>query len=122
MAGGANGAFLTAAMLGILASMALLLARAFKGPAVFDRILAVNSFGTKTVLLIAVLNFLTGRPEFLDLALVYALMNFIATIAVLRFTRYGDLTLIDADEDELERLDHALEDMEETEHQASRSR
>ena len=113
MAGGANGAFLTAAMLGILASMALLLVRAFKGPAVFDRILAVNSFGTKTVLLIAVLNFLTGRPEFLDLALVYALMNFIATIAVLRFTRYGDLTLIDADEDELERLDHALEEMEE---------
>ncbi len=113
MVGGANGGFLTAAMLAILVAMALVLVRALKGPAVFDRILAVNSFGTKTVLLIAVLNFLTGRPEFLDLALVYALMNFIATIAVLRFTRYGDLTLIDADEDELERLEHALEEMEE---------
>ena len=113
MVGGWNGAFLAAAMLAILASMALILVRAFKGPEVFDRILAVNAFGTKTVLLIAVLNFLTGRPEFLDLALVYALMNFIATIAVLRFTRYGDLTLIDADEDELERLEHRLEEMEE---------
>ena len=113
MVGGVNGGFLAAAMLAILAAMALVLVRAFRGPEVFDRILAVNSFGTKTVLLIAVLNFLTGRPEFLDLALVYALMNFIATIAVLRFSRYGDLTLIDADEDEMERLEHTLEEMEE---------
>ena len=55
----------------------------------YDRILAVNMFGTKTVLLIAVFGFLTGRPDFLDLALLYALMNFIGVIAVLRFSRYG---------------------------------
>lgn len=109
---GSHGAILAAAMMAILVAMALILVRAFRGPTVFDRILAVNSFGTKTVLLIAVLNFLTGRPEFLDLALVYALMNFIATIAVLRFTRYGDLTLIDRDEDEVERLERRLEEME----------
>lgn len=80
-----------AAMAAILISMAMLLVRAVRGPTDFDRILAVNSFGTKTVLLIAVLGFLTGRPAFLDLALVYALMNFISTIAVLKFTRYDHL-------------------------------
>jgi multicomponent Na+:H+ antiporter subunit F len=79
----------------ILMCMALLLVRASKGPLVFDRVVALNTFGTKTVLLIAVLGFLTGRPDFLDLALVYALMNFIATIAVLRFSRFGNLTRID---------------------------
>lgn len=109
---GGHGGVLAAAMLAILVSMSLLLLRAVKGPSVFDRILAVNSFGTKTVLLIAVLNFLGGRPEFLDLALVYALMNFLVTIAVLRFSRYGDLTLIDVEEDEMERLDKTLEKME----------
>ena len=111
----ANAAMLAAATVAILVSMSLLLVRALKGPKVFDRILAVNSFGTKMVLLIAVLNFLTGRPEFLDLALIYALMNFVATIAVLRFSRYGDLTLIDADEDEVARLEHTLEEMEQAE-------
>ena len=77
------------AMLGILITMLLALARAITGPSVFDRILAVNMFGTKTVLLIAVSGFLFGRPEWLDLALLYALMNFIGTIAVLKYARYG---------------------------------
>ncbi|MFV1986046.1 MAG: monovalent cation/H+ antiporter complex subunit F [Gemmatimonadota bacterium] len=78
-----------AAMAGILVTMALALIRASRGPTVFDRILALNMFGTKTVLLISVMGFLTGRPDFLDLALVYALMNFIGVIAVLRFSWYG---------------------------------
>ncbi|MGD2044691.1 MAG: monovalent cation/H+ antiporter complex subunit F [Gemmatimonadota bacterium] len=73
--------------------MAMALARALLGPTVYDRVLAVNTFGTKTVLLIAVLGFLEGRPEFLDLALVYALINFIGTIAVLKFFEFGDLGL-----------------------------
>ena len=81
----------SAATAAILVSMALLLVRAIKGPTVYDRILALNSFGTKTVLLIAVLNFLTGRPEFLDLALVYAMMNFISTIAVAKYSRFDAL-------------------------------
>ncbi len=80
-----------AASVAILVTMALALTRAVLGPTVYDRILAVNMFGTKTVLMIAVLGFLTGRPEFLDIALVYALINFIGTIAVLKFRRYGDL-------------------------------
>ena len=73
----------------ILITMSLALARAALGPTVFDRILALNMFGTKTVLLIAVFGFLTKRPDFLDLALLYALMNFIGVIAVLRCARYG---------------------------------
>jgi len=80
-----------AATVALLVCMAMTLARSILGPTVFDRILAVNSFGTKTVLLIAVYGFLSGRPDFLDLALVYALMNFIGTIAVMKFIRFGDL-------------------------------
>jgi multicomponent Na+:H+ antiporter subunit F len=80
-----------AASLAIIASMALALTRALLGPTVYDRVLAVNMFGTKTVLIIAVVGFLTGRPDFLDLALLYALINFIGTLAVLKFFEYGDL-------------------------------
>ena len=80
-----------AATLALLVTMGLALARALLGPSIYDRVLAVNSFGTKTVLLIAVLGFLTGRPDFLDIALIYALINFIGTIAVLKFLKYGDL-------------------------------
>ena len=75
----------------VLVAMGVALARAFLGPTVFDRILAVNSVGTKTVLLIALLGFLTGRPDFLDIAIVYAMINFIAVVAVLKFVKYGDL-------------------------------
>lgn len=79
------------AMVSILATMTLALFRAGLGPTVFDRVMAANSFGTSTVLFIAVLGFLNGRPDFLDLALVYALINFIGTIAVLKYFKYGDL-------------------------------
>jgi multicomponent Na+:H+ antiporter subunit F len=70
-----------ATALALLVVMAVVLARALAGPSVYDRILAVNAFGTLTVLLIAVHGFVTGRPDFLDIALVYVLINFIATIA-----------------------------------------
>ena len=80
-----------AASVGLMVAMALALIRAYAGPTLYDRILAVNAFGTKTVLMIAVLGFMMGRPDFLDIALVYALINFIGTIAVLKFFRYGDL-------------------------------
>lgn len=80
------------AMTAIVVTMILALVRAFRGPTVFDRVLAVNMMGTKTVLLIAVSGFLTGRPEWLDLAILYALMNFIGMIALLRFSRFGDLS------------------------------
>ncbi len=79
------------AMIGVLTTMVLALARAFMGPTVFDRVLAANMFGTNTVLLIAVSGFLMGRPEWLDLALLYALMNFIGMIALLRFSKFANL-------------------------------
>ena len=79
------------AMLGVLTAMLLALVAAVRGPSVFDRILALNVFGTKTVLLIAVSGFLSGRPDWLDLALLYALVNFVGIIAVLKFVRFGDL-------------------------------
>jgi len=69
----------------ILVTMALALARALLGPSVYDRVLAVNMFGTKTVLLVAIIAFLSGRPDFLDLALAYALINFVGVLAVLEF-------------------------------------
>ncbi len=81
----------TVATIAILISMAMALARALVGPTLYDRILAINAFGTKTVLIIAVYGFLTGRPDFADIALVYALINFIGTVAVLKFFEYGDL-------------------------------
>lgn len=68
-----------------LMTMALALVRALLGPTVYDRVLSVNMFGTKTVLLLSVIAFLGGRPDFLDLALAYALINFIGVLAVLEF-------------------------------------
>lgn len=75
----------------ILAAMALTLVRALAGPTVYDRILAVNAFGSLTVALIAVYGFLSGRPDFLDIALVYVLINFIATIAVTKYVKFSHL-------------------------------
>ena len=79
------------AAIAILVAMLLTLARLFMGPSLYDRTLAVNAFGTKTVLLIGVMGFLSGRPDFLDIALIYALINFIGTIAILKFFRYRAL-------------------------------
>ncbi|MFT6285814.1 MAG: multicomponent Na+:H+ antiporter subunit F [Alcanivorax sp.] len=70
-----------------LITMGLALARALLGPTIYDRVLAMNMFGTKTVLLLSVVAFLYGRPDFLDLALAYALINFIGVFAVLEFIR-----------------------------------
>lgn len=80
-----------AAMIAVLFAMLLVLSRTIKGPTLYDRILGVNVFGTMTVLFIAVFGFMTSRPEFLDIAIVYALINFISTIAVLKFFEYGDM-------------------------------
>ena len=91
----------SAAAVALLITMIMALIRAVKGPSIYDRIVAVNMFGTKTVLIIAVLGFMMGRPEFLDIALVYALINFIGTIAVLKVIKYGDLSRAHDDEEPL---------------------
>ena len=79
----------------ILITMSLAMVRAMAGPTVFDRVLALNMFGTKTVLLICVVCFTIGRTDFLDLALLYSLMNFIGMVALLRFSQFGGFADID---------------------------
>ncbi len=80
-----------AAALALLVTLALVMVRAIAGPTVFDRVLAANSIGSIAMLLLAVIGFLAGRPEFLDLAITYGLLNIVGTIAVLKFFRQGDL-------------------------------
>ena len=80
-----------AAALALLVTLGLVMVRAIAGPTVFDRVLAANSIGSVAMLLLAVIGFLTGRPEFLDLAITYGLLNIVGTIAVLKFFRQGDL-------------------------------
>lgn len=77
-----------AASLALVIAVMLLLIRALRGPTLYDRVAAVNALGTKTVLLIGAIGFLLGRPEWLDIALLYALINFVTTIAILKFFRY----------------------------------
>lgn len=77
-----------AVSLAILATMGLAIVRALMGPTVYDRVLAVNMFGTKTALLLAVIAFIFERPAFLDLALAYALINLVGILAVLEFSQY----------------------------------
>lgn len=78
----------TAALVAILVGMCLILIRALMGPTLYDRVLAVNSFGTQTVLVIGLLGYAMGRPDFLDIAILYTLINFVSTIAILKFFRY----------------------------------
>ena len=88
-----------AAAVAILVSLALAITRAIKGPTVFDRVLAGNSVGTLAIMLLAVVGFLTERPEFLDIGLTYGLLNLVGTLAVLKFFRHGDLAYdVDADQ------------------------
>lgn len=86
--------FLASAIL-LIVSMVMMLGRLLGGPTLYDRLLAVNSFGTKTVLFLCVFCFIIDRPDGVDIALLYALMNFIATIAVLKYFNYRalDVTL-----------------------------
>jgi multicomponent Na+:H+ antiporter subunit F len=79
---------ISAALIAVLSGMLLLLVRAAMGPTFYDRVLAVNSFGTKAIIAIGLLGYVMGRPDFMDIALMYALINFVATIAILKFFRY----------------------------------
>jgi multicomponent Na+:H+ antiporter subunit F len=95
-----NDLMLLVATAAILITLLLALARALMGPTIYDRIAAINMFGTKTVLLIAFLAFLTGRMDLLDIALVYALINFVGIIAVLRLVEFGEFSSTGSDDSE----------------------
>jgi multicomponent Na+:H+ antiporter subunit F len=79
------------ALVALIVAMALLLVRLFAGPTLYDRVLSVNTFGTCTVLFIGISGFYFERPDFLDIALLYALINFVGTLAILKFFRYRAL-------------------------------
>lgn len=85
-----------AACIVLVVGAGLLLIRALRGPTVFDRILAINALGTKTVVLVACIAFMDlgrGNPGFyLDTSIVYALINFVATIAILKYIEYRRLS------------------------------
>jgi multicomponent Na+:H+ antiporter subunit F len=102
-------ALLAAAAFALLAAMAMMLARALMGPTAWDRLLAVNSFGTKTVLLVALLGAFVGRPHFLDIAIAFALINFVTTIAAMKYFRYRSLALSLAHAGDVDPADGARE-------------
>ena len=84
----------------MLVAILLILVRALLGPTMYDRILAVNAMGTKTVIFMTLLGFIslwreggeTDRIGFLDIALLYALINFVVTIAVLKYVEFRRLS------------------------------
>ena len=78
-------------ILAIFTTMGLALWRAIQGPSVYDTIVGVNVFGTKTVLLIALIAEFSGNGDLIDVALVYALINFLAVVAILKLVRQRDL-------------------------------
>ena len=79
-------------VIALLMAMALALLRAIRGPTVYDRILAANVFSTKTILMITTFGFLVGRPElYIDIAIMYGLIGFIGTVAVLKVSEFGNL-------------------------------
>lgn len=92
--------WLGTAMAAILAALGVALARAFLGPTLYDRILAINMVGTKTVIFVAVVGFLMGRPAFLDIALFYALANFVGTVAVLKLSHHREQDAVRSEDEE----------------------
>ena len=78
-------------MIGIAVAIIMALVRVALGPTAFDRVLAVNSIGTLIILGIALHGFLMGRPEFIDISVLYAILNFIGTFAVLKLFSTGSL-------------------------------
>ena len=54
------------------------------GPTAYDRVLAVNAVGSLVIIGITLHGFFMNRPEFIDIAILYALINFIGTIAILK--------------------------------------
>jgi multicomponent Na+:H+ antiporter subunit F len=60
--------------------------RGIRGPGLLNRIVAVNVIGTKIVIILAFLGFIYGRIDmFVDISVVYALLNFIGTLAAAKF-------------------------------------
>ncbi len=77
--------FLAAAAVFVILAIAMFY-RAVRGPTMQDRVLAVNVLGTNTVVILGLLSIGLDEPSLLDIAIVYALLNFIMSIAISKFT------------------------------------
>ena len=82
---------LAAGMAALAVAVLIAIARAALGPTAFDRVLAANSIGTMIILGIALHGFVMQRPEFIDISILYAIINFIGTVAVLKLFSTGSL-------------------------------
>ena len=82
---------LIAGMAALAVAVLIAVVRATLGPTAFDRVLAANSIGTMAILGIALDGFVMGRPEFIDISILYTIINFIGTLAVLKLFSTGSL-------------------------------
>lgn len=78
---------LTFAILFLSVTIFLCMYRAVKGPSEADRLVAINVVGTKTIILILMVSFIIHETYFVDVALVYALISFIASIVISKFVK-----------------------------------
>jgi multicomponent Na+:H+ antiporter subunit F len=80
-------------LLTVVTGVALLLmvpfiGRAIAGPAIFDRVVALNGLGTKIPVLLVLIGLLYGREDmFVDMALALFLLNFFMTLLIARYVR-----------------------------------
>lgn len=65
--------------------------RAIAGPGTFNRVVAANIIGTKAIVLLIIVGYIIERPHFVDIALMYAILNFIGTIIVAKYLEKGEL-------------------------------
>ena len=84
-----------AILIALFVCFIIILVRLVAGKTMYDRVLAANSIGTIIVLGISIHGFFMGRPEFIDISIVYALINFIGTVAILKLFDKGTLGEID---------------------------
>ena len=82
--------FLATALL-IVVTIILALYRATLGPEVYNRVAAVNVIGTKTIVLLVIIGYIFERPLFFDISLLYALLNFIGTLAFAKYLERGEV-------------------------------
>jgi multicomponent Na+:H+ antiporter subunit F len=75
----------------IALAIGLSLYRAVAGPGVFNRVAGVNVIGTKTIALLVVMGYYFERPYFFDIALLYAMINFIGTLVFAKYLERGEL-------------------------------
>jgi len=82
--------FLLTALLLVFASV-LCLYRTVKGPTAPDRIVAVNVIATCTIVVHVLIAFISNQPMFVDIAMTYALLNFLVTLVAARYLATGSV-------------------------------